>query len=253
VVTFPFNDLAAVERLLARHGKTLACFLVDPLASQSGGPVPAPGFLDGLTELCHRHGVLLLFDEVVSFRLAPGGGQEKFGGTPDLTAFGKIIGGGLPIGAIGGRADIMGLLDPSRGVPRVLSGGTFSGNPLSMVAGLAALQLLTPAEFARLDQLGARIRDGVNRVFADAGERIRMAGEGSLCRLNPTAEVVTDYRSFVRNAVSPARMGLLHRHLLDEGVIVSRGGMACLSTPMDDAEIDECIAAFRRAVAKLPR
>lgn len=253
VVTFPFNDLAAVERLMTRHGSTLACFLVDPLASQAGGPVPAPGFLDGLTALCRKHGVVVLYDEVVSFRIAMGGGQEKYGGTPDLTAFGKIIGGGLPVGAIGGRADIMALLDPSRGGPRVLSGGTFSGNPLTMVAGLAALRLLTPDEFARLDRLGARIREGVNRIFKDAGERIRMVGEGSLCRINPTAEVVTDYRSFVKDAVPASRMGLLHRHLLDEGIIVAKAGMACLSTPMGEAEIDTFVGAVGRAVAKLPR
>ncbi len=253
VVTFPFNDLAAAERLMAQHGASLACFLVDPLASQAGGPMPGTGYLDGLTALCRRHGTLLLYDEVVSFRLAPGGGQEKYGGVPDLTAFGKIIGGGLPIGAIGGRADIMELLDPGKGGPRVLSGGTFSGNPLSMVAGLAAMELLTPAEFERLDRLGARIREGVNRVFADAGERIRMAGDGSLCRLNPTADPVTDYRSLVRNAVPASRMGALHRNLLDEGIIIAKAGMTCLSTPMGDAEIDAFVGAVGRAVANLPR
>lgn len=253
VVTFPFNDLPAVERLLAKHGSTIACFLVDPLASQAGGPAPAAGFLQGLGALCRQHGVLVLYDEVVSFRLASGGGQEKYGGTPDLTAFGKIIGGGLPIGAIGGREDVMSLLDPSRGPPRLLSGGTFSGNPLSMVAGRVALELMTPAEFARLDRLGARIRDGVNRVFADAGENFRMAGEGSLCRLNPTADPVHDYRSLVRNAVPATRMALLHRFMLDEAVIISRQGMACLSTPMGEAEIDQFVAAVRDAVAKLPR
>ncbi|MBM4186676.1 MAG: aspartate aminotransferase family protein [Gemmatimonadetes bacterium] len=253
VVTFPFNDLDAAERLLTKCGSSIACFLVDPLASQAGGPVPGSGYLDGLTQLCRKHRVVLLYDEVVSFRLASGGGQEKFGGTPDLTAFGKIIGGGLPVGAIGGRADIMALLDPSHGPPRVLSGGTFSGNPLTMTAGRVALELLTPEEFARLDRLGVRIREGVNRIFADAGEPFRMAGQGSLCRLNPTAEPVTDYRSLVQSAASPERMARLHRHLLDQGMIIARMGMACLSTPMGEAEIDDFIRAVGNAVDRLPR
>lgn len=251
VVTFPFNDLPAVERLLTRTGTSLACFLVDPLASQAGSPIPAPGFLDGLTALCRRHGVVVLYDEVVSFRVAPGGAQSVYGGTPDLTAFGKVIGGGLPIGAIGGRADIMALLDPTKGTPRVLSGGTFSGNPLTMVAGLATMNALTPPEYQRLNALGDRLRSGGNRIFEAAGERARMGGAGSLVRINQTTDAFTDYRSWVRNQGPASRMAELHGHLLDEGVIVARGGTCCLSTPMGDPEVDAFLAALERAVGKL--
>ena len=253
VVTFPFNDLDAVERLLAKHGPSLACFLVDPLAAQAGSPIPAEGFLDGLTDLCRRHAVVLLFDEVVSFRVAHGGAQAVYGGTPDLTAFGKIIGGGLPVGAVGGRADIMALLDPTRGPPRVLSGGTFSGNPLTMVAGLAAMNALPAAEFQRLNALGDRIRAGGDRVFEAAGERARMGGAGSLFRINQTSDRFTDYRSWVKNQQPASRMAALHGLLLDEGVIIARGGTACLSTPMGEAQVDFFLAALERAVARLPR
>lgn len=253
VVTLPFNDPERVTRLLERHGASIACLLVDPLASQAGTPLPRPGFLDQVTALCRRLGIILIYDEVVSFRLDHGGAQARYGGTPDLTVFGKIIGGGLPIGAVGGRADVMGLLDPTGGVPRVLSGGTFSANPLSMVAGLAAMHLYDRSEVARLNTLGERLRSGGDAVFSAAGERLRMGGDGSLFRINLTAEPVFDYRSSVRDAVPASRLAALHRNLLDEGVIIARAGGGSLSTPMGEAEIDQFLAALSRAVSRLPR
>lgn len=253
VVTLPFNDLAAAERLLTKHAATLACLILDPLAGQAGAPHPAPGFLDGLTAICRRLGILLIYDEVVSFRLSYGGAQAVFGGTPDLTVYGKVIGGGLPVGAVGGRADVMALLDPVGGPPRVLSGGTFSGNPLTMAAGLAAMRLLTPAEFARLDALGERLRTGGNRIFEAAGVRARWGGAGSLFRFNPTVEPVKDYRSWMRDQLPPAYFGALHGALLDRGVIIARGGIACLSTPMGEAQVDFFLGALADAVAAVAR
>jgi glutamate-1-semialdehyde 2,1-aminomutase len=251
VVTFPFNDLDLVERLLKKHGSTIAAFLVDPLAAQAGTPIPKPGFLAALTALCRQYGIVLLYDEVVSFRLQHGGAQQRYGGMPDLTAFGKIIGGGLPVGAVGGREDIMALLDPTRGTPRVLSGGTFSANPLTMVAGLAAMRLLTPGELARLNALGDRLRRESDRVFAAAGLRLRMGGDGSLFRFNLVPEPVVDYRSAVINAEPMSRVLALHRLLLDEGIIISKLGLGCLSTPMGEAEVDQFVAALERSVARL--
>ncbi len=253
VVTFPFNDLAAVERLMAKHGRSLACFILDPLAGQAGTPIPEPGFLDALTTVCRRHGVIVLYDEVVSFRVHYGGAQAAYGGTPDLTIFGKIIGGGLPVGAVGGRADIMSLLDPSRGRPRVLSGGTFSANPLTMVAGLAAMQALPATELARLNTLGDRLRRGADEIFARAGERGRMGGAGSLIRINLTIDPVRDYRSWLKNLQPASRLAALHSGLLEEGVIIARGGTGCLSTPMGDEEVDQFLRALERALGKLPR
>jgi glutamate-1-semialdehyde 2,1-aminomutase len=251
VVTFPFNDLDRLERLLRKHGSSIAAFLVDPLAAQAGTPIPKPGFLAELTRLCRQYGIVLLYDEIVSFRLHHGGSQARYGGTPDLITFGKIIGGGLPVGAVGGREDIMALLDPTRGTPRVISGGTFSANPLTMVAGLASMQLLTPAEFARLDALGDRLRRGSSRVFEQAGLRLRMGGDGSLFRINLVPEPVVDYRSAVTNAEPMSRVIALHRMLLDEGIIISKMGMGCLSTPMGDAEIDHFVASLERSVGRL--
>lgn len=251
VVTVPFNNPDALAALLATHGPSLAAFLVDPLASQAGSPIPAPGFLDLLTELTRQHGIVLIYDEVVSFRLGYGGAQERYGGTPDLTALGKIIGGGLPIGAVGGRADIMSLVDPTKGPPRVLSGGTFSANPLTMVAGLAAMEAYTRAEVDRVNALGARMRERMNALFLGRHEPMFAAGDGSMSRILLMQEPVRNYRHFVQASGPAKRLAALHAQLLDEGVIITRMGTQCISTPMREADVDEFIEALDRALDRL--
>lgn len=248
VVTLPFNDRDAVERLLARHAGDIAAVIVDPLSNRAGFPIPAEGFLPFLRDVTRQHGMLLIYDEVISFRVAHGGAQAKFGGDPDLTTFGKIMGGGLPVGAVGGRAAVMKLLDPSEGAPRVISGGTFSGNPLTMAAGLAAMEAMTPAEYERLDRLGGRLRHESNAIFARAAVPGQLTGDGSLFRVVLTREPITSYRDSLRNALPAARMARLHKELLDEGVIISNTGLGCLSTPMGDAEVDQFLNGLDRAV-----
>lgn len=251
VLTVPFNNLDVVERLLNQHGHEIACFLVDPLASQAGSPIPDPGFLDRLTALTRHHGIVLVYDEIVSFRLGYAGGQERYGGTPDLTTLGKIIGGGLPVGAVGGRAEIMQLLDPRGGGPRVLSGGTFSANPLTMVAGLVAMEHYTRAEVDRLNTLGARVRAGMDDVFRRHGEALCAGGDGSFARILGGDRPPRTYREFAASsAVASRRIAALHAALLDEGVIITRAGTACLSTPMGDAEVEAFLAALDRAVVR---
>jgi len=251
VLVLPFNDPQGVEQLLARHGDRIAALLVEPLSNRSGMPQPVEGFHPFLREITRRHGIVLIFDEVIAFRLGSGGAQGRYGGAPDLTAFGKIIGGGLPIGAVGGRADIMGLLDPTQGPAKVVSGGTYSGNPLSASAGLAAMNKLTPEVFARLDALGERMREGANRIFRAGGQAAQAVGDGSLFQIVPTDRPIRDYRSVPRDAAANAWMDRLHRGLLQAGVIVSHRGLSCLSTPMRETEVDQCLAALEQAVAGL--
>lgn len=251
VLVLPFNDRVAVERLLERHATSIAALIVDPLSNRSGFPRPAEGFYAFLREITRAHGIVLIFDEVISFRVGYHGAQGKYGGDPDLTAFGKIIGGGLPVGAVGGRAEIMNLLDPSRGDPNVASGGTFSGNPLTMVAGLAAMEQMTPEAYARLDALGERLRRRANAAFEAAGEPAQLTGDGSLFRILLTPEPIVDYRSSQRGKAPSERMARLHLSLLDEGIIVSRDGLGCLSTPMSEAEVDQFVGALERSLRKL--
>lgn len=251
VLTLPFNDPEGVEGLLAKHRRSLAAVIVDPLANRAGYPIPAEGFLDYLREVTRAYGIVLIFDEIVSFRLGYRGGQGIYGGDPDLTAFGKIIGGGLPVGAVGGRAEIMELLDPTRGAPKIISGGTFSGNPLTMAAGLAAMEQLTPASFEQLNALGERLQSRGNAVFRAAGEPAQFSGAGSLYRIMRTGQSIVDYRGSRQDAASAAWVAQLYRNLLDERMIIAHQGTLALSTPMGEREVDRFISALERATERL--
>ena len=253
VLVLPFNDRDAVERLFAEHGTSIAALLMDPMSNRAGFPRPADGFFDFLRQITRQYGIVLIFDEVISFRVGPAGGQGKYGGDPDLTTYGKIIGGGLPVGAVGGRDEIMALLDPSQGPAKVVSGGTYSGNPLTMAAGVASMELLTPEVYARLDQLGERLRVRANAVLTEHGEPAQLSGDGSLFRLLMTDRPIVDYRDSLERAGQSARLGQLHLNLLDEGFIVSNSGLGALSTPMGEDEVDQFVVGFSRALERLPR
>jgi glutamate-1-semialdehyde 2,1-aminomutase len=249
VLVLPFNDRDGVEQLLDAQGSELAALLVEPLSNKSGMARPDEDFYGLLRELCDRHGIILVFDEVIAFRLGVDGAQGRYGGAPDLTTFGKIIGGGLPIGAVGGRADILEALQPGGGSGSVLSGGTYSGNPLSAAAGLATLGKLHANDFERLDALGERMRAGVNSVFRAWRQCAQASGDGSLFQIVPTDRPIENYRSVPTDAASEAWLSQLHRGLLEAGVIISHRGLSCLSTAMDESVVDECLDAFERAVA----
>src|SRR2546428_4838824 len=171
---------------------TLAPVPGAPPPGTGGGTPPADGFLPRLRALTERHGIVLIFDEVISLRIAWGGAQERFGIRPDLTTLGKIVGGGLPVGAFGGRADIMAAYDPRRGGARISHGGTFNANPLTMAAGAATLNALTPEAYTRLDALGERLRGGVTRLLMATRRRGQVTGVGSLFCLHWTSAPLTD-------------------------------------------------------------
>jgi glutamate-1-semialdehyde 2,1-aminomutase len=179
IVTSPFNDLEAFEHAVQRNGDRLACVIIEPVAANMGVITPDPGYLARLRELTHRHGILLIFDEVVTgFRLGLGGAQALFGVTPDLTTFGKIIGGGLPIGAVGGATRVMQRLTPAGDV---FHGGTFAGHPLSMAAGIATLRELSARPpYARLEQLSQRFADGLADAARHAGLPVQVNRAGSM-------------------------------------------------------------------------
>jgi len=246
-LVLPWNDAEATERLLTRSRSEVAAVLVDPLANRMGMIPPAPGFLDHLRRVTRALGILVIFDEVISFRVAYGGAQERYGGEPDLTAFGKIIGGGFPVGATGGRAEVMAVFDPGTRGPRIASGGTFSANPVSMTAGLATLEALDRTAFAQLDALGERLRARLGEVLARGGVPGAVMGDGSLFRLVMTADVPRTYRDTVE-PVADRRLSRLFLHLLDAGVLVGANGLGCLSTPMGEREIDEIAEATARAL-----
>ncbi len=247
-IVLPWNDAEACEQILDTEAAQLACVIVDPLMCNAGLLAPAEGFLQRLRAVTERHSIVLIFDEVISFRVAWGGAQERLGIQPDLTTFGKIIGGGLPVGAFGGRADIMNFYDPRRGGARISHGGTFNANPVTMAAGVATLGALTPEAYERLDALGERLRGGVMRLLAATRRKGQVSGAGSLFWLHWTAEPLVDYRSTrPKDAEAPMRVFL---GLLNEGVLLTQRGLGACSLAMTDMDVDRLVNALARVLAR---
>ncbi len=216
--TLPYNDLSAVREAFSAEGGSIACVIVEPVAGNMGVVPPAPGFLEALRDLTRSHGALLIFDEVITgFRLAWGGAQARFGVTPDLTTLGKVIGGGFPVGAYGGRRDLMEQMAP---VGPVYQAGTLSGNPVAVAAGRAALERLRdPGAYDRLEALGATLEDGLTRAAADAGVPVTLNRVGSMMTGFFTDGPVTDYASASRS--DAARYGAFFRAMLERGVYLA--------------------------------
>ena len=246
VVVLPWNDTAACVKILEKQGSDIAALIVDPMLA-NGGMIPVrEGFLEGLREATERLGILLIFDEVISFRVAPGGAQERFGIRPDLTTLGKIIGGGLAVGAFGGRADVMNYYDPRGGVPRINHGGTFNANPLTMAGGVATLEQLTPAVYAKLDALGDRLRNGVRRLIRKRGYAGQISGVGSLFWLHHTKRRLSDYRS--ARPDDPQASVRTFMGLVNEGVLLTQRGLGACSAAMTEADVDRFVEALGRVL-----
>lgn len=190
----PYNDLGAVRKLFEREGEAFAAVILEPAAGNMGCVPPGEGYLEGLREVTAEYGTVLIFDEVMTgFRLARGGAQERYGVTPDLTCLGKIIGGGLPVGAYGGRREIMDLVAPSG---PVYQAGTLSGNPLAMAAGLATLRATSePGFYERLEEFGVRWRDGMREAASAGGVPFTINQVGSMVSIFFTGGPVTDFAS----------------------------------------------------------
>ena len=247
-VVLPWNDRESCAEILAHEGDQVAGLIVDPLLCNAGLVPPVDGFLAWLREETERRGIVLIFDEVISFRVAWGGAQERLGIRPDLTTLGKIIGGGLPVGAFGGRRDIMDLYDPRKGGPRISQGGTFNANPVTMAAGVATLNALTPEAYARLDALGERLRGGVARLLSNTRRRGQVTGVGSLFWLHWTAETLTDYRS--TRPKDPETALRVFVGLINEGILLTQRGLGACSLPMNDEDVDRFVNALARVLAR---
>lgn len=244
-----YNDLDLLERSLEELGADkVAAVIVEPVAGNMGLVLPRPGFLEGVRDLCTRKGVLLIFDEVMTgFRVALGGAQERFGITPDLSTFSKILGGGLPVGAFGGRRDIMGHLAPSG---PVYQAGTLSGNPLAMTAGLATIRYLRDSDpYARLEALGTRWVEGMRRVTAAAGVPATVDHCGSMVGLFFNPGPVADYTDVQTSDVE--LFVRYFRAMLAEGIYLAPSAFEAgfISTAHTEQLIDATVAAAGRALA----
>ncbi len=247
VIVLPYNDEDSVGRLVTRHRDELACVIFDPKA---GILPPQEMFVRAVREMTRRNDVLLIFDEIVGFRVGMGGLQEYYGIVPDLTTYGKVIGGGFPVGAFGGRADIMDLLDTSQESTGFFQSGTFSGHPVAMAAGFATLKQLTPEAFAHLNRLGDRLREGLNDLFAGKGIAAQAVGTGSLFSVHFTGEALVNYRSLAH-----ADKEMTHRvflALLEQGYFPSNDlFMSALSLPMENSHVDGLVDAVGKAVEQV--
>jgi glutamate-1-semialdehyde 2,1-aminomutase len=247
-VVLPWNDADACEEIIGKEAANLAAVIVDPLLGIGGVLPPVAGFLERLREVTARHGIVLIFDEVISFRIAEGGAQQRFGVRPDLTTLGKIIGGGLPVGAFGGRRDIMEFYDPRRGAARIGHGGTFNANPVTMAAGVATMNALTPEAYARLDALGERLRGGVTRLLQATRRRGQVTGIGSLFCLHWTSGALTDYRSSrPKDPDMPLRVFLA---LINEGILLTQRGLGACSLAMAEEDVDRFVNALARVLSR---
>jgi len=246
-LTLPYNDLPAVEGLLAARGSTVAAVILEPVVGNMGVILPRPGYLEGLLAACRKHGVLLIVDEVMTgFRLAPGGACDLYGIRPDLVTFGKVIGGGLPVGAFGGRPEVMDRIAPAG---PVYQAGTLSGNPLAMAAGTATLRQLGPREYARLEEAGARLEAGLAEGAKAAGVAVQVNRKGSMFTVFFTGEPVVDAASARKCDVK--RFGRFFHAMLEEGVYLppSQFEAAFLSTAHTDDDLDLTLRAARKAFA----
>ena len=251
VVVLPFNDAAAVERILAPHASDLAAVIVDLMPNRAGLMPASEDFVRALRDFTRAHGIVLIFDEVITLRTESGGLQAKYGIAPDFTTMGKIIGGGFPIGAVGGSAEMMSVFDPTAGKPRLPHGGTFNANPISMAAGLAAMQAWDGPAVTRLNALGEKAREIAREAFRKAEVPGQVTGSGSLLMLHPHQRELTGYRDAWRGPREKAMMGHLHHALIDEGVLISPTGLTALSTPMGEAEVERYGEALTRALQRV--
>ncbi len=237
-VILPYAEPERCAAILDREGPRLAAVVLDTLTSKAGMVPPPQGTLDAIRAACRRHGIMLVCDEVIGFRLAHAGAHTLFGLEPDLIALGKIIGGGLPVGAVAGPADRMAIFDHTRGTPAVAHGGTFSANPLTMVAGLATLGAYDAAAVDRLGRLGETLRGRINAAFAAAGVPAQVTGLGSLFRLHLTAEPIRDYRSSHPTPAAKTAIAQIQLAMLARGILTTPNCSGALSTPMGAAEVD---------------
>ncbi|NQW20129.1 MAG: aspartate aminotransferase family protein [Chloroflexi bacterium] len=245
----PFNDIFAAERTIRDHADELAAVIVEPVNGQCGMVPAKHEFLEGLRRVTEELGILLIFDEVIAFRIAYGGAQDYYGITPDLTCFGKIVGGGMPVGAFGGREDIMSMWNPAGGSAVVQHAGTFNGNPMTAAAGVATLENLTPEKYEYLNHLGESLRSKLRALFAELEVPMGVTGIASLFALQFTSTEVVDYRTFATNDKNMLKIMFIG--LLNEGFLMSNRCAGNISTVHTEDDVDAFVQAVRNVLKRI--
>jgi glutamate-1-semialdehyde 2,1-aminomutase len=247
VVVIPFNDTANARRILEDNKHQLAAVIVEPVMGSVGMIPGTAEFLTMLREFTEENGIVLIFDEVISFRVAPGGSQQYYGITPDMTSLGKIIGGGFAVGAFGGRQEIMELYDPTKG-PKVSHAGTFNANPVTMVAGAVTLENLTPDVYRDLAELTELLRQGIRRVCSDLEVPVQVTGLGSLFGIHFTGQPIVNYRDIA--AEDAALRGHVFLGLMNEGILMASNLVGGLSTALGEEEVNTFVEALKSVLER---
>jgi glutamate-1-semialdehyde 2,1-aminomutase len=246
----PFNDLETVENILKAHAKEIAAILLEPILGGLGIICPLPGYLQGLRTLADKYDVLLIFDEVQTLRVSYGGAQEKYGVIPDITAVAKIIGGGLPIGAFGGREDIMAVYDQTL-QGNLSHGGTFNGNRAAMAAGVVTMKLFDHAAIEKLELLGARLEKGLKNAIKENNVPMSVNRVGSLLHVHLVPESPHNWLTVAAAYPIWHLNTMMHLELINRGVFTAPRGTWALCTAMTEADIDLGIKAFAESVAAI--
>lgn len=245
-VVLRMNNLELTERLLERHRHELAAVIMDLAPARSGAIQAEPEFVRRIRELCNEYGIVLIFDEIISFRAAYGGMQSLVGVKPDLTTIGKFIGGGFPCSAFGGRADIMAVFDP-RAV-QVYHGGTFNANPIAMIAGLVTMNKLTPEAYSRLNTFGERVRTRLAEMLSNAGIAHQVLGWGSVFLVHLHNRPLREFRDLTETAEESRLRERVYRGLLKRGMYLAPQLFGVLSTPMTELELDLMLGAWQETL-----
>lgn len=255
VIILPFNNTQRALELLEEHADELACVLLDPMPHRVGMNPIEPEFLTAMRNWTKTNGSLLVFDEVITYRSHYGGLQMALEVEPDLTAMGKMIGGGFPVGGVAGRADVMDLMNPKGDNYVFPYSGTFSANPISMTAGHIAMRDFDPEAVNRLNKLGDRARKGIAEAAETSGARACVTGTGSILRVHMKQSAPRNFREAYTSPEETARLKAMLDHLFSAGMIMINTCTAMLSTPMSEVEIDELVAAVGDGfdkIAKMP-
>ena len=253
VVVIPYNDIEKAEKILDQHAGELAAVIVDPMPQRAGLIPASDAFLTRLRSYTKGHGILLILDEVIAFRVGYHGAQHALGVEPDLTTLGKIIGGGLPVGAFAGKRTVMEVFNPVNGRPDVPHAGTFNANPLTMAGGLAAMRMLTQEAFERLNTLGERARRELRRALNASGMGGMITGMGSLFMIHLNESPQGGYRAIHQAREKDKAWPWLFEYLLNHGFVLNAQGMGCLSTVMDEAIIDRLAETLLAGLRALPK
>ena len=249
VVVIPFNETTIARETLESHKGELAAVIIEPMLGSVGMLPATTEFLTMLREFTAANGIILIFDEVISYRASSGGAQEYYGITPDMTSLGKIIGGGFSIGAFGGSKEIMDLYDPTQtGGPRVAHAGTFNANPVTMLAGAATLEQLTPEVYRKLAEMTEYLRAGILKVGAELETPVQVTGLGSLFGIHFTGEELLGYRDIA--AEDAAFRHQVFLGLLNEGILMAANLVGAVSTEIGEAEVDAFTSALRRVLER---